>query len=171
MKYQTVAKRFTEILAKRNITARELSDKSGVSEASISQYCSGTHKPSNISSGKIAEVLNVNPLWLMGYDVLPNKSYEAASIEKEGRTLEAQSNIALRYNNLLRGAGYVLKSSDDYSDVFTLTADPSMNGLAININYDELQELNEQLEKVAAEIAQDFMIKKWNDILATLPKR
>lgn len=171
MKYKIVAQRFAEILTKRNMTARELSEKSGVSEASISQYCSGTHKPSNISSGKMAAILGVNPLWLMGYDVLPSKNYETSTIEKEGKTLEAQSDTALRYANLLRGAGYILKSSDDYSDVFTLTADPSMNGLAVNITFDEIQELNEQIEVIAAGIAQDFMIKKWNDILASLPRR
>ncbi|MFR6462050.1 MAG: helix-turn-helix domain-containing protein [Anaerostipes hadrus] len=40
-----------------------------VSKASISQYLNGSHAPSNISSGKMAKILNVNPVWLMGFDV------------------------------------------------------------------------------------------------------
>ncbi|MFR2169682.1 MAG: hypothetical protein ACLS54_03025 [Anaerostipes hadrus] len=35
----------------------------------MSQYLNGSHAPSNISSGKMAKILNVNPVWLMGFDV------------------------------------------------------------------------------------------------------
>ena len=45
---------------------RNLSEKD---DRSFSQYINGSHTPSNISSGKIAAVLKVNPLWLMGFDV------------------------------------------------------------------------------------------------------
>lgn len=48
---------------------QELADKSGVSKNSISQYLSQRSIPSNISAGKMATVLGVNPMWLMGYDV------------------------------------------------------------------------------------------------------
>ena len=119
----------------------------------------------------MAEVLNVNPLWLMGYDVTMNKSTAVAHSENNDRKVAAQDNVALRYAHLLHESGFGLRSSEDYSDVFTLAADQSLNGLAVNINFDELQELNLQIEKMTAEIAQAFMIKKWNDILSNLPKR
>lgn len=48
---------------------QELADKSGVSKNSISQYLSQRSIPSNISAGKMATVLGVNPVWIMGYDV------------------------------------------------------------------------------------------------------
>jgi transcriptional regulator with XRE-family HTH domain len=54
---------------KINISAQELADKSGVSKASISQYVNGSHKPSNISAPKLAKVLMVNAMWLMGFDI------------------------------------------------------------------------------------------------------
>lgn len=69
MKHKLTADRLNEALNEANMTAQELSKKSGVSKASISQYRHGTYKPSNISSGKMGKVLGVNPLWLMGYDV------------------------------------------------------------------------------------------------------
>lgn len=69
MKNEITAKRLTLALSNANIRPQELADKSGVSKASISQYVNGSHAPSNISSGKMASVLNVNPLWLMGFDV------------------------------------------------------------------------------------------------------
>lgn len=79
MKNELTAKRLQLALNNANMIPQELSDKSKVSKASISQYINGSHAPSNISSGKMASVLNVNPVWLMGYDVpmnLQNNSTE-----------------------------------------------------------------------------------------------
>ena len=69
MKYSETAKRLAEAISEKGLTPQELANRSGVSKSSISQYRNGTHKPSNISSGKMGKVLEVNPLWLMGYDV------------------------------------------------------------------------------------------------------
>lgn len=69
MKNALTAQRLSNALANANMKPQELADKSGVSKASISQYINGSHAPSNISSGKMAKILNVNPLWLMGFDV------------------------------------------------------------------------------------------------------
>ena len=76
MKNELTAQRLALALSNANMRPQELADKSGVSKASISQYVNGSHAPSNISSGKMASVLNVNPLWLMGFDVpmIENKS-------------------------------------------------------------------------------------------------
>lgn len=69
MKHQETAYRLKTALDRLNMRAQELSDRSGVAKASISQYINGTHKPSNVSAGKMAAVLDVDPLWLMGFDV------------------------------------------------------------------------------------------------------
>ena len=69
MKNELTAKRMQLALSNANMIPQELAEKSGVSKSSISQYVNGSHAPSNISSGKIGEVLGVNPLWLMGFDV------------------------------------------------------------------------------------------------------
>ena len=69
MKHQETAYRLKTALDRLNMRAQELSDRSGVAKASISQYINGTHKPSNVSAGKMASVLGVDPLWLMGFDV------------------------------------------------------------------------------------------------------
>ena len=68
MKFNVTANRLKKALNRSHMTARELSIKSGVSESSISQYITGTHKPGNVSAGKIAAVLDSDPLWLMGFD-------------------------------------------------------------------------------------------------------
>ncbi len=69
MKNEKTAKRLLLALSNANLKPQELADKSGVSKASISQYVNGSHAPSNLSSGKMAAILCVNPLWLMGFDV------------------------------------------------------------------------------------------------------
>lgn len=69
MKNPETAKRLQEAIRVNNMIPQELADRTGISKASISQYLSGQHKPSNISAGKMAEVLGVSPLWLMGFEV------------------------------------------------------------------------------------------------------
>ena len=69
MKNKTTSDRLILALDRLNMKAQELADRSGVNKASISQYVNGTHAPSNISAGKMAEVLGVSPVWLMGFDV------------------------------------------------------------------------------------------------------
>lgn len=49
-------------------SSAELVEKSGVNKGSISQYINGLHIPSSINAKKLADVLGVNPLWLMAFD-------------------------------------------------------------------------------------------------------
>ena len=71
MKNEETAKRLKFAMDAHKLTAKQLSDKSGVSEPSISQYLHGTFAPKNKTAAKLAKVLRVNPMWLMGFDVPP----------------------------------------------------------------------------------------------------
>lgn len=62
------AKRLDKALTMVGISAADLSHASEVSKSSISQYLSGSHIPSEENATKMGNVLNVNPLWLMGFD-------------------------------------------------------------------------------------------------------
>ena len=53
---------------KTSITATSLADKIGLSKQAISMYASGSRKPKRPTIKAIAEALNVNEAWLMGYD-------------------------------------------------------------------------------------------------------
>ena len=66
---ELTAQRLSIALNKKGINQQQLADMSGVSKHSISQYIHGSHTPSNISATKIGAVLDVSPMWLMGYDV------------------------------------------------------------------------------------------------------
>lgn len=69
MKHQDTASRLREALNDKNMKPQELANLTGINKASISQYVNGTYRPSNLSAGKMAKVLGVSPLWLMGFSV------------------------------------------------------------------------------------------------------
>lgn len=61
--------RLNEALFAKGIRPVDLSRKTGISEATISQYRSGYAKPKEDNVAKIADALKVNPTWLMGLNV------------------------------------------------------------------------------------------------------
>ncbi len=69
MKHTKTAQRLSEALNEKKMRPQELADKSVVNKGSISLYMNGQGAPGNINAGKMAEVLGVNPMWLMGFDV------------------------------------------------------------------------------------------------------
>ena len=70
MKYPVTAHRLRIAMDEKGMKAVELSAKTGIGKSSISQYMNGSHWPDdNRKVGLIAEVLDVNPSWLMGFNV------------------------------------------------------------------------------------------------------
>lgn len=61
--------RLAEALQIRNMTAAELSRKSGVDKGSISNYLKGKFVPKQNAIGAMAKALNVSPAWLLGFDL------------------------------------------------------------------------------------------------------
>lgn len=47
---------------------QELSNRTGVGKASISQYVNGKNTPSNLTAMQLCEPFFINPAWLMGFD-------------------------------------------------------------------------------------------------------
>lgn len=92
MKYEETAKRLRLALDNAGMKSQELADRSGVSKSSISQYVNGSHCPGNISSEKMAKVLHVNALWLMGYDVAMDREF---TVEKAKEDLEILEKFSL----------------------------------------------------------------------------
>ena len=69
MKYPEHARRIKEALSDKEINAADLSRLSKINQSSLSQYINGTNKPNSLRAVTIASILEVNPLWLMGFDV------------------------------------------------------------------------------------------------------
>lgn len=94
MKNTITAQRLSYALTNAGMIPQELANASGVSKASISQYLNGSHAPSNISSGKLAKVLNVNPVWLMGFDVPMDTKTAILSKAKKGVVIKVLGRVA-----------------------------------------------------------------------------
>ena len=65
----TFANRLTLAIAIRNIKPVELSEKTGIDKSKISSYMSGRYKAKQDGVFLLSQALNVDPAWLMGYDV------------------------------------------------------------------------------------------------------
>lgn len=60
-------------LSLREITPKELSEKTKIPKSSISQYMSGYAKPKQDRIFLISNALDINEVWLLGYDVSMEK--------------------------------------------------------------------------------------------------
>ena len=68
MKYPEIAKRFQYILDLRQMKARELAEKAGMTEAAISHYVHGNRCPNNKTAYELGKILNCSAAWLMDLD-------------------------------------------------------------------------------------------------------
>ena len=72
--------RIKELRAKLNLSQEQLSKKCGIAFSSISRWESGVTPTIKISSiMRISDACDVNPLWLLGYDV----PFEKRTIKEE----------------------------------------------------------------------------------------
>lgn len=61
---------------------QRFADMTDINKASVSQYVNGKNTPSNVTAGKIAFAFNVNPAWVMGFDVPMKKESTIVSPEE-----------------------------------------------------------------------------------------
>ena len=101
------ANRLKEAMEEAKISLTELAEKSKVSKSSISQYTHAIQSPSNISAMAMAKVLDVSPVWLMGFDAPKNREQFINSKDSTNFRLsvynefaQTYSRIATAYNNL-----------------------------------------------------------------------
>ena len=48
---------------------QRFANRCGISKYSVSQYVNGSNAPGNVSAAKIAKAFDLDPLWVMGFDV------------------------------------------------------------------------------------------------------
>lgn len=66
--FPVTAERLQYALDRKGWSASMLVGATGISKSSISQYLHGYHAPTNIKAQIIGKALDVNPMWLMGFD-------------------------------------------------------------------------------------------------------
>lgn len=68
-KVSTVGERLAIALSNKNMKSIDLATATGISKSAISQYLNGAFIPKSSYANMIAEILDVDVLWLLGYDV------------------------------------------------------------------------------------------------------
>lgn len=110
--------RLNKALLLNNIKAIDLANKTGLSKSLISGYLSGKYEAKQNNLTILANALNVNEVWLMGYDVPMNtkidKNYEKAEIPKDTATVLVYGSIP---------AGVPMECIEDIIGTETIPAD------------------------------------------------
>lgn len=88
-------------LSKRDVSSKELSDKTGIPKSSISQYMSGYTKPKQDRIFLICKALNINEAWLLGYDVPMDGEIVAKSEYESSLNKRDERDIAKRLEQTL----------------------------------------------------------------------
>ena len=73
--------RLAKALAIRGMKQHELCEKTKIPKSAISQYLSGLFEPKQDRLYIIAQALNVDPVWLMGFDVPMEKANKSSPSE------------------------------------------------------------------------------------------
>lgn len=68
-KVETFSKRLWLAINESGISQTKLAEMSGISRSLLNKYIKGANGAGNLKIQQLAKALNVNPVWLMGYDV------------------------------------------------------------------------------------------------------
>lgn len=84
----TTANRLKHALEIRNKTQSTLARETGIDTAAMSRYVNGMYKPKNTAMHKLALALDVNEMWLYGYDVPMERSAEQKELDFKNTIFE-----------------------------------------------------------------------------------
>ena len=87
--------RLSQALTLRDMKQSELSEKTKIPKGSISQYLSGYVEPKSDRVYLMAQALDVNPVWLMGFDVPMETVPERFNAESAQLLVQVKNNPAL----------------------------------------------------------------------------
>lgn len=68
-KVATFAERLTSLLSLRGMSKTQLAKLCGIDKSNVTRYCNGEYEAKQDVIFSIASKLNIQPAWLMGYDV------------------------------------------------------------------------------------------------------
>lgn len=85
MKISNSNQRIKELLSELNISQTEFCQKTGLNKSALSNYLKGDRVPRQDQIDKIAKAYNINPSWLMGYDVPRNANYSDFLLDAGGK--------------------------------------------------------------------------------------
>lgn len=109
--------RLNEALRLRDMTPRQLADKSGLYFTTIYRYLNGDRIPKTDSIEKMAEVLRVSPSWLLGYDAPMTDKLEPDIVIKQDELTVIIEQLSDKDKDTLKAiAETLLKKSKEVSE-------------------------------------------------------
>lgn len=93
---KTSAERLVELMNIMGITQADMVEKTGINKSAISQYVNGKRLPRQDKLAMISQAYNVDPAWLMGFDVPMERKNTAAAAERDFRILHKFSMLSAR---------------------------------------------------------------------------
>ena len=76
---ESCAARLKKALSIRNMTQVELCQKTKIPKSALSEYLKGLYEPKQDRLLILSEALNVDPVWLMGFDIPMEKEHKKIS--------------------------------------------------------------------------------------------
>lgn len=162
----TFAERLKTALDHRQMTKAELSRITGISKSSLTRYAKGDWEGKQDAVYAIAQALNLNEAWLMGYDAPMDRvglNSVLGSVTAGDEQAFLDSHFGVVYGNpgrLQLGASILTQTSDDQDNaaaiLMALTA-LCRDNCAVKIqNLKELTEMISQLPDAKCEAIMDF---------------
>lgn len=108
-----ISSRIKHALKHRNIKAKELSEMTGISRSSISEWLSGKYEPKQDKIFIIANALNVDEAWLLGLDVPIERKSTITSIYNELEPPRQQKVYSFAEHELKEQKSYRDKRDND----------------------------------------------------------
>lgn len=79
----TTSERLKEAMSLRKMKQVDIMRSTGLDRGSLSHYVSGNYEPKNEAIFKMAKALDVNEMWLWGYDVPMERTAEQKKIQED----------------------------------------------------------------------------------------
>ena len=87
---ESCATRLKKALSIRNMTQVELCQKTKIPKSALSEYLKGLYEPKQDRLLILSEALNVDPVWLMGFDIPMEKEDKKNLPQEDGGLTEGE---------------------------------------------------------------------------------
>ena len=106
MEYPEIANAFRKALSDKHMSQQQLSDLSGISKGSISKYCNGNDCPRGKRVLLLADILGVEPAYLLGLSDTSKTITEAPKVKKKPDRKSTTERLQdILFTDRLAGAG------------------------------------------------------------------
>jgi transcriptional regulator with XRE-family HTH domain len=124
--------RIKELLQHLKISQSDFCRKTGINKSALSNYLKGDRAPRQDQLDKIAQTFEINPAWLMGYDV---------DMKSDTEKIQKHLDIGEKISRLRKSAGMTLEELGNRIGVGKSTVRKWENGVISNMRKDKIAKI------------------------------